>query len=229
MDLTSCYSCGNTGLGSCRCALRFTTNPQSRRFARESPQFRPRDLYPNSLNHSTSQRREPRVASLIEEQPRVVHPRRSEDAGDYFEGFFRNEFSDFEVPAFIEESRPVFNPHYQAPLHSNLSRSPAVNGRERRRPGLESMLALMLGLWMEQYEEVPRRQAATLQDRMEHVTTSRPTKAQLKSPCTICLTDFQSTSVVSKLPCQHAFHQDCLTPWLEKSDSCPVCREPVIR
>jgi hypothetical protein len=229
MDLTSCFSCRNTGLDSCRCGLRFTRNPHSRRFARESPQFRPRDLYHNSLNHSTSQRRGPRFANPLEEQPRVVHARRSEDAVDYFEGFFRNEFSDFEVSAFIEESRPVFNHHYQAPLHSNLTRSSAVNGRERRRAEQEAMLGWMLGIWMQQAEEVPRRQTATLQDRMEHVTTSRPTKAQLKNACTICLTDFQSTSVVSKLPCQHAFHQDCLTPWLEKSDSCPVCREPVMR
>ncbi|KAF4727083.1 hypothetical protein FOZ63_030526, partial [Perkinsus olseni] len=46
--------------------------------------------------------------------------------------------------------------------------------------------------------------------------------------CSICTLEFEKEeaedSDCTSLPCGHFFHRDCLVPWLEKSDSCPVCR-----
>ncbi|KAF4673384.1 peptidylprolyl [Perkinsus chesapeaki] len=46
--------------------------------------------------------------------------------------------------------------------------------------------------------------------------------------CSICTLEFNredaGDSDSTSLPCGHLFHRDCLVPWLEKSDSCPVCR-----
>lgn len=43
-------------------------------------------------------------------------------------------------------------------------------------------------------------------------------------PCTICHDDFVAGSKVAELPCTHCFHSDCLFPWLETHNTCPVCR-----
>jgi hypothetical protein len=42
--------------------------------------------------------------------------------------------------------------------------------------------------------------------------------------CLICLTEHSVGSFSVKLPCGHLFHKDCLTEWLVKQCTCPVCR-----
>ncbi|KAL4022172.1 hypothetical protein IC575_015897 [Cucumis melo] len=42
--------------------------------------------------------------------------------------------------------------------------------------------------------------------------------------CAICKEDFAVDEKIQELPCKHAFHQDCLKPWLESNNSCPICR-----
>jgi len=42
--------------------------------------------------------------------------------------------------------------------------------------------------------------------------------------CSVCKDDFEITQDLISLPCKHAFHQDCLTPWLKERNSCPTCR-----
>ena len=32
---------------------------------------------------------------------------------------------------------------------------------------------------------------------------------------------------VTKMPCSHLFHRNCLSPWLEGHTTCPVCRAEV--
>ncbi|XP_061123460.1 E3 ubiquitin-protein ligase RNF115 [Syngnathus typhle] len=43
--------------------------------------------------------------------------------------------------------------------------------------------------------------------------------------CTICREEYSSGECVRKLPCLHYFHGDCIVPWLELHDTCPVCRK----
>mmetsp|Transcript_25829 Transcript_25829/g.49043 ORF Transcript_25829/g.49043 Transcript_25829/m.49043 type:complete len:241 (-) Transcript_25829:157-879(-) len=45
--------------------------------------------------------------------------------------------------------------------------------------------------------------------------------------CSICCYEITKGDTVRKLPCKHIFHQDCLMPWLEQQDFCPVCRVAV--
>nr|CAD7438727.1 unnamed protein product [Timema bartmani] len=42
--------------------------------------------------------------------------------------------------------------------------------------------------------------------------------------CPVCLKLHSLGEVVKVLPCNHSFHSACILPWLEKTNSCPLCR-----
>lgn len=47
-----------------------------------------------------------------------------------------------------------------------------------------------------------------------------------KTQCSVCWEDFVLDESVRQLECEHIFHKDCITPWLELHATCPVCRKP---
>lgn len=42
--------------------------------------------------------------------------------------------------------------------------------------------------------------------------------------CSICQELFELNQIVYKLPCRHVYHVDCVTSWLNQSNTCPLCR-----
>ncbi|NXQ11593.1 PJA2 ligase, partial [Peucedramus taeniatus] len=42
--------------------------------------------------------------------------------------------------------------------------------------------------------------------------------------CTICCSEYVEGEVITELPCHHLFHKPCVTLWLQRSGTCPVCR-----
>ncbi|XP_064626696.1 E3 ubiquitin-protein ligase RNF181-like [Lineus longissimus] len=51
-----------------------------------------------------------------------------------------------------------------------------------------------------------------------------PTQAATGASCPICLGKYDEEDSVKQLPCKHRFHPTCIMPWLERTNSCPVCR-----
>ncbi|KAF9666780.1 hypothetical protein SADUNF_Sadunf16G0264200 [Salix dunnii] len=52
--------------------------------------------------------------------------------------------------------------------------------------------------------------------------------ADFSSGCVICLDDFQKGEDCCVLSsCKHVFHSGCLKQWLDKNQSCPLCRNSV--
>lgn len=50
-------------------------------------------------------------------------------------------------------------------------------------------------------------------------------KKELESPtCTVCCDKIELGKKGMFMPCGHIYHPDCLNPWLEVNNSCPVCR-----
>lgn len=44
--------------------------------------------------------------------------------------------------------------------------------------------------------------------------------------CTICFATLEDGDRVGALPCQHAFHADCLKEWIQRRNVCPLCQMP---
>ena len=46
----------------------------------------------------------------------------------------------------------------------------------------------------------------------------------LLNECSICLTEFVNSDNLIILPCNHYYHEACVTKWFEKEKTCPICR-----
>ena len=42
--------------------------------------------------------------------------------------------------------------------------------------------------------------------------------------CSICLVPLESGDRIGKLPCHHPMHVECLKPWLQRQNACPLCK-----
>ena len=55
------------------------------------------------------------------------------------------------------------------------------------------------------------------------VTSSRSQESDLGT-CSICMEEFSSTKLVTRMDCSHLYHSVCILKWLENRDTCPNCR-----
>ena len=53
---------------------------------------------------------------------------------------------------------------------------------------------------------------------------SRVIRDDLDKECPICLKKFEQDDELTLLPCDHEFHAECVTAWLNKAANCPLCR-----
>jgi len=49
-------------------------------------------------------------------------------------------------------------------------------------------------------------------------------KEEKRESCSICLNDYEEGNEIKLLPCFHRFHKDCIDPWLDAHNTCPVCK-----
>jgi len=45
--------------------------------------------------------------------------------------------------------------------------------------------------------------------------------------CAVCQYEYKEIEKVSKLPCGHIFHIDCIKGWLDKNKVCPICKKEI--
>merc|ERR1712014_232546 len=76
-------------------------------------------------------------------------------------------------------------------------------------------------------------QEAIEQSRMAHLLSELPHEKYNKDQhrdlieCELCLIDYEAGDELLRLPCMHLFHNDCVSPWIRKAHTCPVCQMDV--
>ena len=57
----------------------------------------------------------------------------------------------------------------------------------------------------------------------KHCKKSKTSKLEPPT-CTVCCENIGIGTKGMFMPCGHIYHPDCLNPWLEQHNTCPVCR-----
>ncbi|KAJ1289357.1 hypothetical protein BS78_02G158100 [Paspalum vaginatum] len=119
----------------------------------------------------------------------------------------------------FEHSRHPLQPYAPFQIHHvHDSGGADLNQRQREDPGLtdEEFRVAMDQLRKQEY----RQRLLTRSARAE----APPATTEEEKACTICLDTFLPGEQVVVTPCNHMFHQGCITPWVKGHGNCPVCR-----
>eukprot|EP00760_Papus_ankaliazontas_P008773 PhM_4_TR13925/c0_g1_i1/m.100653 len=49
-----------------------------------------------------------------------------------------------------------------------------------------------------------------------------------RDKCVMCLEQYEDGAEIMTVPCMHRFHKDCVTQWLIRDGTCPLCRHPIM-
>jgi Ring finger domain len=48
-----------------------------------------------------------------------------------------------------------------------------------------------------------------------------------ENKCLVCQCQYQLNETLIQLPCNHCFHHECASQWLQNKDTCPYCRQSI--
>ncbi|KDP37541.1 hypothetical protein JCGZ_05980 [Jatropha curcas] len=89
-------------------------------------------------------------------------------------------------------------------------------------PGLEQLIQQLAENDPNRYGTPPASKSA-----IDALPTVNITEEMLNSElnqCAVCKDEFEKGAEAKQMPCKHVYHNDCIVPWLELHNSCPVCR-----
>ena len=70
------------------------------------------------------------------------------------------------------------------------------------------------------YHQIVVPQSVTIPESIEYSTLVDPSL----NSCVICIEDFKPHDICIVLSCEHIYHKDCVVPWIESNNTCPICR-----
>ena len=69
------------------------------------------------------------------------------------------------------------------------------------------------------FEEFKAKHQSTLLNKSNKNETTK-----IQNKCAVCTEEFGNQEKISTLDCKHAFHTECIVPWLQIQNTCPNCR-----
>ncbi|CAK7327887.1 unnamed protein product [Dovyalis caffra] len=89
-------------------------------------------------------------------------------------------------------------------------------------PGLEQLIQQLAENDPNRYGTPPA--AKSVVENLPDVKVTEELMQSDSSQCAVCKDSFELGEVAKQIPCKHIYHKDCILPWLEMHNSCPVCR-----
>ncbi|KAG4939850.1 hypothetical protein JHK86_045991 [Glycine max] len=89
-------------------------------------------------------------------------------------------------------------------------------------PGLEELIQHLAENDPNRYGTPPASKSVV--EGLPDVSVTEELLASDSSQCAVCKDTFELGETAKQIPCKHIYHADCILPWLELHNSCPVCR-----
>ncbi|XXG86746.1 hypothetical protein AAC387_Pa11g1578 [Persea americana] len=105
---------------------------------------------------------------------------------------------------------------------SGAFRLPASFGDYFLGPGLEQLIQQLAENDPNRYGTPPAAKSAI--ESLPSVKVSEKLLVSDSAQCAVCMDLFELGAEGKEMPCKHIFHPDCILPWLDLHNSCPVCR-----
>ncbi|XP_039111569.1 E3 ubiquitin-protein ligase Praja-1 isoform X1 [Hyaena hyaena] len=95
---------------------------------------------------------------------------------------------------------------------------------ERLAQAMETALAHLESLAVDVEVANPPASKESIDTLPEILVTEDHSAVGQEMCCPICCSEYVKGEVATELPCHHYFHKPCVSIWLQKSGTCPVCR-----
>ncbi|GMP32876.1 hypothetical protein CsSME_00006436 [Camellia sinensis var. sinensis] len=89
-------------------------------------------------------------------------------------------------------------------------------------PGLEQLIQQLAENDPNRYGTPPASKSAV--EALLDIKITDESLSSDSSQCAVCKDTFELGEAAKLMPCKHIYHSDCILPWLELHNSCPVCR-----
>ena len=77
-------------------------------------------------------------------------------------------------------------------------------------------------------ERLPTERVKNDDERASKSGGDEPDACRHREECAVCRMPYEDGEVTTRLPdCGHAFHSECLAPWLEDNKECPMCKTEI--
>lgn len=64
--------------------------------------------------------------------------------------------------------------------------------------------------------------------RLEGLPNSSDQEILNDNTCIICRDKMEQITQLKKLQCKHVFHTKCLKRWIQRQQTCPICRNVIL-
>ncbi|XP_066470825.1 E3 ubiquitin-protein ligase Praja-2 [Tiliqua scincoides] len=99
---------------------------------------------------------------------------------------------------------------------------------ERLAQAMETALAHLESLAIDVEQAHPPASKESIDCLPQIIITEEHNAVGQEQCCAICCSEYIKEEIATELPCHHFFHKPCITLWLQKSGTCPVCRHVLV-